>query len=55
LEELYASNNEINNIDSLKNLEHLRVLNLYKNKVSSFEGTYKTLQNLRQLDDLDME
>ena len=43
LEELYASNNQISNIDPLKTLENLRVLNLYKNKITVFESAYKTL------------
>jgi len=39
----------------LKVLDKLRVLKLYKNKISIFESTYSTLQKLSSLEELDVE
>ena len=40
LEELYASNNEIKTVESLKELKRLKNIQLYKNKIQNFKETF---------------
>ena len=55
LEELYASKNQIEIIDPIKNLKKLRIINFYSNRIRYFSDAINTLKNINSLEELDIE